>query len=100
MFKAVILLTRAEGATREEFGDWWLGSHAELARGLPGLRRLVFNLVETEDAPCDGVSELWFDSQDAFEAAYASEHGKRVAADSLEHVSRRERLFVDEHPIA
>ena len=50
MFKAVILLARAEGATRQEFRDWWLGPHAELARDLPGLRRLVFNLVETEGA--------------------------------------------------
>jgi hypothetical protein len=47
-------------------------------------------------APCDGVSELWFDSQEAFEAAYASEIGERVATDSLANVSGRVRLFVDE----
>lgn len=99
MFKAIILLTRREGATREEFRAWWLGPHAELARGLPGLRRLVFNLVEDGDAAVDGVSELWFDSREAFEAAYASEHGRRVAADSLANVGRRERLVVDERPL-
>ena len=44
------------------------------------------------------MSELWFDSQAAFEAAYASDIGKAVAADSLAHVGRRERLFVNEHP--
>jgi len=96
MFKAIILLTRAEGASREEFCAWWLERHAPLARQLPGLRRLVFNVVETEDAPCDGVSELWFDSLDAFEAAYASEIGRAVAADSLANVGSRVRLFVDE----
>lgn len=96
MFKAVILLTRGEGATRDEFRRWWLERHAPLARQLPGLRRLVFNVVETEEAACDGVSELWFDSREAFEAAYASEIGERVAADSMANVSGRIRLFVDE----
>ena len=94
--KAIILLTRREGDTPEEFRRWWLEEHALLARQLPGLRRLVFNLADG-DAGYDGVSELWFDSQAAFDAAYASEIGKQVAADSLAHVGARVRLFVEEH---
>jgi uncharacterized protein (TIGR02118 family) len=97
MFKAIILLGRKESMTREEFQDWWLGQHAVLALGLPGLRGLRFNVVESESAAFDGVSELWFDSQQAFADAYAGEHGRRVAEDSLAHVARRERLFVSEH---
>ncbi len=100
MFKAIILLTRREDASHEDFRSWWLERHAPLARQLPGLRRLVFNLVENEDATCDGVSELWFDSHEAFDSAYASEIGRRVAADSLANVSARVRLFVEEHPLA
>jgi uncharacterized protein (TIGR02118 family) len=96
MFKAIILLSRAEGATPEAFADWWLHQHAPLARTLPGLRKLTFNLV-TNGGPVDGVSELWFDDQAAFEAAYASDIGKAVAADSMANVARRERLFVQEH---
>lgn len=96
MFKAVILLTRREGGTREEFRAWWLERHAPLARELPGLRRLVFNVVESDDAPCDGISELWFDSREAFDAAYASEVGRRVAEDSLANVGGRVRIVVDE----
>lgn len=99
MFKAVILLTRAEEATHEEFVSWWLDEHSVLARELPGLRRLVFNAVESEEAPYDGISELWFDSREDFEAAYATEHGQAVAADSLAHVSGRVRLYVEEHPV-
>lgn len=97
MFKAIILLKRQEGTRREDFARWWLGAHASLARQLPGLRRLCFNLATEEDAPYDGVSELWFESREAFEAAYQSPIGRQVAADSLAHVSRRERLFVEEH---
>ncbi len=94
--KAIILLTRRDGDTPEEFRRWWLEEHAPLARELPGLRKLVFNVVESE-ANIDGVSELWFDSVEKFEAAYASEIGERVAADSIAHVGGRVRLIVDEH---
>lgn len=96
--KAVILLRRRPDASVEEFRRWWLDEHAPLARQLPGLRRLVFNVVDGDDAPYDGVSELWFDSLDDFHAAYATELGRAVAADSLAHVSDRVRLFVDERP--
>jgi len=50
-FKAIILLTRAEGATHEQFADWWLKQHAPLAKQLPNLRKGIFNLVEN---PVDG----------------------------------------------
>ncbi len=99
MFKAMILLTRRDDMTHDDFRTWWLGEHAPLARGLPGLRKITFNVIETVDADYDGITELWFDDQAAFEAAYASDFGKSVAADSLAHVSQRIRLFVDEHNV-
>jgi uncharacterized protein (TIGR02118 family) len=98
MFKAIILLSRADGTSHVDFREWWLERHAPLARQLPGLRRLVFNVVESEDAAYDGVSELWFDSREDFEAAYETEIGRAVAADSLANVSGRVRLLVDELP--
>ncbi len=98
MFKAIILLTRKDGMSRDEFRNWMLVGHSPLAKQLPGLRKLVFNVVENEDAPHDGVSELWFDSREAFDASYATEIGKRVAGDSLANVKSRVRLFVDEQP--
>ena len=101
MFKAVIMLTRREDLTHEAFVDWWLGEHAPLATGLPRVRRLVFNVVDTggEAAGIDGISELWFDSQADFEAAYASDVGVATAADSMAHVSGRVRLFVSENEV-
>jgi uncharacterized protein (TIGR02118 family) len=98
MFKAIILLARNDGMSREDFREWMLVRHAPLAKQLPGLRRLVFNIVENDDVPYDGVSELWFDSWEAFDAAYATEIGKAVAGDSLANVRARIRLMVDEQP--
>ncbi|MES2936846.1 MAG: EthD family reductase [Pseudomonadota bacterium] len=98
MFKAMILLKRRDGMTFQAFADWWLGAHAPLAAALPNARGVRFNLVEGDGSGAfDGVSELWFDTQADFEAAYATPHGKAVAADSMAHVSRRERMFVAEH---
>ena len=98
MFKAIILLVRREGDTRADFRAWMLERHSPLARQLPGVRRLVFNIVDGDEDGFDGVSELWFDTRAAFDAAYATEIGKAVAGDSLANVSRRIRLFVEEHP--
>ncbi len=98
MFKAMILLTRKPEMSRAEFRTWLLDEHAPLAATLPGIRRLTYNIVETEDATVDGIAELWFDSHEAFEGAYATEIGKAVAADSMAHVSARVRLYVYERP--
>jgi uncharacterized protein (TIGR02118 family) len=97
-FKAIILLTRRDDMSAEDFRRWWLGEHAPLAAQLPGVRRITFNLVE-DATDVDGVSELWFDSREDFDAAYASELGKAVAADSMAHVRSRTRLFVTPHPV-
>ena len=97
MFKAMILLKRKEEFSQREFRNWWLGEHAQLAIQLPGLLKLCFNPVESEEAMYDGIADLWFDSEDDFAEAYKTELGKAVAADSLAHVHRRDRLFVDEN---
>lgn len=98
-FKAIILLKRREGLSKADFTQWWLETHRPLARRLKGLRRMTINIASDENAPYDGASELWFDTEADFLAAYAEPHGQAVAADSLYMVSRRDRLFVTEHEV-
>ena len=100
VFKAMILLKRNEGTDHQEFRNWWIGQHAALARQLPGVKRLCFNVVETENAFYDGIAELWFETKEDFESAYQTDIGKAVAEDSMANVSRRDRLFVQEIQIA
>ena len=98
MFKAMILLTRRGDLSREAFVHWWLEEHRPMALGLPKLRRMVINLAdEGPEGGIDGVSELWFDTREDFDAAYATDHGKAVAANTMAHVSSRVRYFVTEH---
>jgi len=96
-FKAIILLKSKDDMSHEDFANWWLGDHSKLARQLPGLKKLCFNLIDNEDSEYDGAAELWFDSQADFEAAYQTEIGKAVAEDSLSKMSKRERLLVTEN---
>jgi uncharacterized protein (TIGR02118 family) len=98
MFKAIILLKRRDDMTHDDFKQWWLVDHSKKAATLPGVRKIVFNLADDGSA-YDGVSELWFDSKEDFEAAYATEIGKAVAADSLANLSARERMLVTENDI-
>ena len=96
--KLIIELTRRDDLTRDAFRSWWLEQHRPLALQLPGIRRYVVNLVdEGPEDGCDGIAELWFDSREALEAAYATELGKAVVADSTAHVRGRVRYFVTEH---
>ncbi len=96
--KVMIGLVRRDDMSHEEFARWWTQEHAPLARTLPAVRRICLNLLE-DGAPFDGIAELWFDSADAADAAYATDIGKAVAADSLAHVSSRVRMPVEEHAI-
>ena len=98
MFKAMILLTKRSDTSPEEFAHWGLEEHAPRARDLPRVREIRCNLgADAEDV--DGGAELWFDSREDFEAAYATDIGKAVAQDSLDHVSARVRLLVEENQI-
>lgn len=100
MYKLMIMLYRRDDMTHDDFARWWLDEHAARARELPGLRRLVFNVVESDDPQMpDGISELWFDSREAAEASYASDIGVAVAADSTAHLRLRVRLPSMEHEI-
>jgi len=98
MFKAIILLKRGETMSHDDFKTWWLVEHSKKAATLPGVRKIIFNLA-ADGSSFDGISELWFDSKEAFEAAYESEIGKAVAADSIAHLADRQRIFVTENDI-
>lgn len=98
MIKAVVLLKRKDELTAEDFAQWLLKEHVPMVLKLPDLRRYQVNISEDPGDDFDGFSELWFDSEEAMLAAYGTELGKAVAADSLAHVKLRKRFVVREHP--
>lgn len=56
----------------EEFWTHYSGPHIAIAKQLPGLRKLVLlRPVGRQAAEWDAVGELWFDSVEAVEEAFA-----------------------------
>jgi uncharacterized protein (TIGR02118 family) len=87
---------RAAGLSFAGFQDHWRGEHAGLAGGLPGLRRYLQNHAVLEHglpvlpyAGFDACSEIEFDSVEAMDAAFGSEHYRSdVVADEHTLIDR------------
>lgn len=85
------LLKRRGALSPADFGKHWREVHGPIASRLPGLRRYHQNhIVDAEqrgiDYPrgpliIDGISELWFDDQEAMRRAMESDAVDALAAD-------------------
>jgi uncharacterized protein (TIGR02118 family) len=98
VLKVFSLIKRREDLSLDEFRTWILEQHAPKGRELPGLREYKVSVIEQDDPalPYHAVTELYFDDEDAFTAAFASEAGKAAGADVAAHASDRVRLLTSE----
>lgn len=108
MIKTVGLLTRKNGWTRAQFVKHWVETHAPLAHKVPGLRRYVQNHIrgertradiEATAVEIDGIAELWFDDQAAFETASRTPEMKALHADGALFIGRIKSYIVEEKVI-
>jgi len=101
VLKVFSLIKRREDLSLEEFRAWALEQHAPKGKDLPGLRRYSMSVVEADDPdlPYHAVSELYFDDEEAFTAAFASEAGKAAGADVAAHAASRVRLVTREERV-
>jgi uncharacterized protein (TIGR02118 family) len=76
MPKVIFVLQRKPGTTREQCLEYWAGDrHTSIVGRIPGLTRWVQNQVASapaEPAACDGIGELWFQSDEAMQRALGS----------------------------
>ena len=88
MYNLILMASRPEDWSHEQFIEWWRGEHAEVTYPLPGLRRWLHTDVqvalEERSEGWDGVSILSFDSKEALDQALASEEW----ATASKHVGR------------
>ena len=85
MTKVIYVLHRRPDMDAGEFCRYWRDVHGPLAAGMPGLRRYIQDYPlpdSSRDLPCDGIAELWFDSPEEMQAAFASPEGVATMADS------------------
>ena len=100
MIKRVSFVRRKAGMSAEEFYTHWTGPHAEIVRRLPGLRGLRYCRVTSwtpAEAAWDGVGEIWFDSVEDAQAAFATEpFASELAADRPKFMGEAQSCFVEE----
>ena len=110
MFNAMILLTSRDNMTPQDFRDWWINQHARMAQQLLDVRRIIFIWWQRPPTPSEAQPgwpvrrsmaspSCGSTLRERLEAAYSTDFGRQVIADSVAHVSQRVRMFVDETPI-
>lgn len=76
----------------EEFDAHYTSVHLPLAGTIPGLLRAETSLVvatpDGSPAPYHRIAELYFEDADAMGAAFATDEGRRTAADAQEIAAR------------
>jgi uncharacterized protein (TIGR02118 family) len=75
MGKVIFVLHRRTDLTRQQCLDYWSSErHTSILRELPGLTKWAQNhVVSAPGEPvCDGIGELWFESDEAMEKALNS----------------------------
>ena len=106
MVKLVAFLKRRPGISKEEFARRWVHEHTKLSRQLPGLRGYRINIATPRQPEgsgaepiYDGTAEMWWESVEAMEAAFATDIGRRAGADADEFAAVRLHLYTTEHVI-
>ena len=106
MVKLVVYFKRRAGMEVEPFQEYWRTRHAEVVRGLPGIRRyaqshtLLAGYRRGEPA-FDGIAEVWFDDVDAIRALDGTDALRAVQEDEARFIDRStmRTLVTDEHLI-
>ncbi|MHB9287974.1 EthD family reductase [Halobacteriales archaeon Cl-PHB] len=82
MLRIVALVEKRDDLSREEFEEYWYETHVPLVTEIPQLRRYTTGIpLKPEEAPYDGIAQLFFDSTADIRAAFETEAGKRVLED-------------------
>lgn len=80
MYNLIVLASRPDDWTHDQFIEWWRGQHAEVTYPLPGLLRWqhteLLDSLDPKSSGWDGLSILSFESREALDAALASQEWK------------------------
>src|SRR5688572_31567061 len=108
MYKCVWLIKFRPELDPDYVRREWMTTHAQLALKIPGIRRYIQNhwVASPMGSECtyDGTVDCWFDSKEAFEAAWTSPEWRTLIEDDLrlfdrsgEHRPAFEGAAVNEH---
>jgi uncharacterized protein (TIGR02118 family) len=104
MSKVIFVLHRRADLTREQMAEQWSGQqHTSIVNKVPGLARWVQNHVTSAPSEpiCDGVGELWFDSDEAMQQALSSPEMGAAVEDARRFLDMEKTglIVVEEKPV-
>ncbi len=119
MIKLVYCVCRRPDLTEEAFRKYWLEQHAPLvrsvAKAIGAIRYVQSHTVQPEinaalmrtrglEPPYDGITEVWWQDLETFQAAAASPEAKAARKQLLEDEARfidfsRSRVFMTEEHV-
>jgi uncharacterized protein (TIGR02118 family) len=104
MAKIIFVLQRKPDQTREQCLQYWRGTtHTNVVRKIPGLTKWVQNhVVSAPGEPvCDGIGEMWFESDTAMHEALNSAEMAAAVEDAKNFLDmdRTGMVIVQEHAI-
>ncbi len=86
MIKLIALVRKKPDMPVAAFRDYWVNTHAPLARAIPGMRGYRINVADDPGdmptAPYDGSAEIWFDDRAAMVAGLASPENDVAGGDT------------------
>ena len=110
LIKRMSLLRRRPDVSPEQFKHEWRIEHARLVRATKGMLGYRQNLiidrqvpkgtpVGYESLPIDGIVELWFESTESLDAAFASPEGQTLMAHARVFIAEITTFLVERHVI-
>ena len=89
MSKIIFVHYRKDGITRKEMTEMWSDdTQLAIVSRLPGLTKWIQNHVISPEgeAACDGIGELWFESDEAVQAAIESSVWQEAVDDARRYI--------------
>ena len=104
MPKVIFILQRKPGTTREACLKYWEGEqHTAIMRTIPGLTKWVQNHATSApgEPACDGVGELWFETDEAMQSALNSSAMAAAVEDAKNFLDMEKTglVFVEEKTV-
>jgi uncharacterized protein (TIGR02118 family) len=109
LLKRISTLRRRADIDESDFRREWI-RHGEFVRRMPAVKGYRQNVVTQrervkgrpcsyDELPIDGIVELWFESTEALDAAFASPEGQRTMAHARTFLSEITAFLVEEHRV-
>lgn len=98
-----VLLRKKKEITLAEFHRYWSEHHAKVVMGLPEFSRYIRRYVQchtvqkaytSDEAPYDGIAEVWFDSLEALQQWRSLPERAVIFEDEQRFLERDQMVFV------